>query len=116
METNNAKLAEEYYLQISLKNIEGIKKYLHPAVDFCSPLTKTKGIDALVENTGNFMKAFNSLIIRSKFSSGDQAVIVYDVDIPAISSQFPGVSLLTFQNGLIAKIELFFDASPFKRF
>ncbi|QLH35953.1 MAG: hypothetical protein HWD61_07260 [Parachlamydiaceae bacterium] len=59
------------------------------------------------------MNIFNSLEIRAKFGKNNQAMIVYDTDIPGIAKEFPGASLLTFQDGLIIKIELFHDASHF---
>ena len=40
-------------------------------------------------------------------------MIVYDVDIPGIAKSFPGASLLSFRDGLIVRIELFFDGSRF---
>ena len=42
-------------------------------------------------------------------------MIVYDVDFPGVTSNFPGASLLTFRNDLIVRIELFHDASHFKK-
>lgn len=41
--------------------------------------------------------------------------MIYDVDIPGVAEKFPGASLLTFQEGLIIKIELFYDGSPFSQ-
>lgn len=40
-------------------------------------------------------------------------MIVYDSDIPGIAKNFPGASLLSFREGLIVKIELFYDGSRF---
>lgn len=113
METNHVAQAEAYYKLIGEKNVEGIKKYLNPDVEFYSPLATLKGKEAVVEATGNFMNAFESLKIRAKFGSEEQAMIVYDVDIFGVANNFPGASLLTFRDGLIDKIELFFDGSRF---
>ena len=115
METNNAARAEAYYNLMAEKNLEGIKKYLHPDVEFYGPLSTTKGKESVGESIGSFMKAFNSLKIRSKFGTQDQAVIIYEVDIPGISKDFPSAALLNFHDGLINRIQLFFDGSPFKR-
>lgn len=113
MATTNLERAEEYYKWIGEKNKEDIKKYLDSDVEFYGPLSTLKGREVVLEATGNFMNTFKSLEIRTKFGAGDQAMIVYDVDIPDISKNFPGASLLTFRNSLIVKIELFFDASHF---
>lgn len=113
MEKNNLKLAEEYYNLVGEKNAEGIKKYLHSDVEFYSPLATLKGKEAVILATSHFMNAFTSLTIRAKFGAKDQAMIVYDSDIPGIANGFPGASLLSFRDGLIDRIELFHDGSRF---
>ncbi|MBA3956829.1 MAG: nuclear transport factor 2 family protein [Parachlamydiaceae bacterium] len=115
MALDNSVKAEEYYKLIGEKNIEGVKNYLDPDVEFYSPLASLKGREAVAGATGNFMNAIASLKIRAKFGSEDEAVIVYDVDIPGVVNNFPGVSLLTFRNNLILRIELFHDASHFAK-
>ncbi len=109
MHTNNVALAEEYYTLVGKKNAEGIKKYLHPDVELYGPLATAKGKEAVFEATSNFMNMIESLTIRAKFNAVDQAMIVYNVDIPGIVKDFPGASLLSFRDGLIVKIELFYD-------
>lgn len=113
MEAKYAARAEEYYTLISEKNVEGIKKYLHSDVILYTPLAIVKGREAVVQAVSSFMKAFTKLSIRAKFGAEDQAMIVYDTDITGIAKDFPGASLLTFQDGLIVKIELFYDGTPF---
>lgn len=115
MTISNVMKAEEYYKMLGEKNIEGIKKYLDPNIEFYSPLATLKGKEDVVGATGNFMNAFKSLKIRAKFGSEEQAMIVYDVDIPGVVDNFPGASLLTFGNNLIVRIELFHDASHFAK-
>lgn len=115
MTISNGMKAEGYYRLIGEKNVEGIKKYLDHDVEFYSPLATLKGKEAVAGATDNFMNAIASLKIRAKFDSGDQAMIVYDVDFPGVASHFPGASLLTFRNNLIVKIELFHDASRFTK-
>lgn len=115
MAISNGMKAEEYYKLIGEKKVEGIEKYLDHDVEFYSPLATLKGKEAVVGATGNFMNAIESLKIRARFDSGNQAMIVYDVDFPGMASNFPGASLLTFRNNLIVRIELFHDASHFKK-
>lgn len=115
MTTVNAVRAEEYYKLIGEKNLEAIKKYLDSDVELHSPLASLKGLEAVATANSSFMNTFKSLSIRARFGSGDQAMIVYDVEIPGINKEFPGASLLTFRNGLIVKIELFFDGSHFSK-
>jgi hypothetical protein len=113
METNHVALAEQYYKLVGEKNAEGIKKLLHPEVELYSPLATLKGKEAVFEATSNFMNMMESLAIRAKFGAEHQAMIVYDTDIPGIAKGFPGASLLNFRDGLIVRIQLFYDGSRF---
>lgn len=112
METN-AKRAEEYYTFVGTKNIEGVKRYLHPNVELYGPLATLKGKEAVVQATSNYMNMITSLSIQAKFGAGDQAMIVYNVDIPGITNDFPGATLLNFRDGLIVRVQLFYDGSRF---
>lgn len=111
----NLKKAEEYYTQVGARNADAIKDYLDSEVVFKGPLGAHKGKEAVIEATRNFMNTFKSLIIRAKLGAGDQAMIVYEVDIPNVSPTFMGTSLLTFKEGKIVNIELFFDGSRFTK-
>jgi len=111
MNENTVARAEEYYKLVGEKNVEGIKEFLHPDVDFQGPLATLKGKEAVIEATSNFMKMFKSLEIRAKFGSEDQAMVVYDVDIPGVMDNFPGASWLSFRDGLIVRIQLFYDGT-----
>jgi SnoaL-like domain len=113
MEKDNVIRAEEYYTLVGEKNAEGIKNYLDSNVEFKGPLATLKGREAVITATNNFMNMFKSLKIRAKFGAGHQAMLVYDIDIPGIAKDFPGASLLSFREGLIVKIELFYDGSRF---
>lgn len=110
---NYAERAQEYYTLVGEKNVKGIQSYLHPDVELYSPLAAVKGKEGVVSATSNFMNALSSLRIRAKFGNEEQAMIVYDIDVPGIAKEFPGASLLTFRDGLIIKIQLFFDGSRF---
>ncbi len=61
------------------------------------------------------MTFFNALTIRTTFSEGDQAMIVYDLDCPAPIGKVSGAALITFQEGLLIKNELFHDTSPWRQ-
>jgi hypothetical protein len=96
------------------KNVEGIKKHLHPDVEFFGPLSTFKGKVAVSESVAGFMKVFKSLEIQTAFGADDQAAVVYLVkfqDIP----DMPSIAWLQFKDGLITRIQLFFDASPFRQ-
>jgi hypothetical protein len=113
MEKNYAVKAAEYYKLVGEKNAEGFKKFLHPDVEFYGPLATLKGKEAVIEATSKFMSMFKSFTILAKFGAENQAMIVYELDIPGIVKEFPSASLLNFSDGQIVRIQLFYDARPF---
>lgn len=63
----------------------------------------------------DFFHCFNTLEIRAKFGSSDQAMLVYDLNCPTPVGMVPVAALITLKNDLIICIELFFDARPFEK-
>jgi hypothetical protein len=108
-------IGEAYYTAVGKKNVVEIEKYLHPDVNLIGPLASISGRPAILEATKHFTALFTALTIRAKFGSENQAMIVYDLDIPGPIGKFPGASLMTFQDGKIIKIQLFYDGRPFER-
>jgi len=115
MNTNTAALAYAYYSAMSKKNIAELENYLYPQVQLSSPVTQFTGKIAVLDAIKKFTDFFTSLTIRAHFGSGDQAVVVYDVEFAAPSGKVRSVAFMTFQDGLIATIELIFDARPFDK-
>lgn len=113
MNASIAALGEKYYQHIGNKNIEEVSQFLDPSVEFFGPLAHLQGKKAVLQATENFIKMFQSLTIKAKFGSDDQAMIVYEVNIPGMAEKFPGASLLSFRDGLIVRVELFYDGSRF---
>ena len=114
MNQNNVAIAKAFYAAMSEKNIEAMEKHVHHNVQFTAPLAKLQGKEAYLEALKGFTAFFKTLTIRATFGEGDQAVLIYDVDFPAPIGKVPSVALMTFQEGLIIRIELFYDARPFK--
>ncbi len=113
-EIMSEKIAESYYTALSNKHISDIGQYLNSDITLVSPLAEVIGKEAVVESIKNFVRAFNSLTIRAKFGSGNQAMLALDIDLPLPIGTLSGASLLTCNNGLISKIELFYDGRPFE--
>lgn len=113
MDTQNASIAEAYYKAFAEKNMPEMEKYLNDDVQFVAPLDKVSGKRAVIEAARGFANFFKSLTIRAQFGSGTQAVIVYDLELPAPIGVFSSTALMTLHEGLITKIELFYDARPF---
>jgi hypothetical protein len=105
--------AVAYYTALGNKNIAEVKKYLHPNIQFTDPQEQVAGKDTVLKAAQGFMGIFKTLTIRTKFGSEDQAMIVYDVEIPNFAKTLCAASLLSFQDGLISKIELIYDTRCF---
>lgn len=103
-------IAVGYYTALGEKNIDAVKEFLHPEIRFTDPQEKVSGRDAVLNAARGYTGIFKKLTIRAKFGSADQAMIVYDVEIPGLAKDLHAASLLSFQGGLISKIELFYDS------
>ena len=111
---NNLSIAEAYYKALGEKNAAIAQKFLHANVQCTGPLVKIVGKEDVLEANKKFISLFKTLKIRSSFSSGDQAMIVYDLKCSAPIDTFSAAALLTFNDNLISNIELFYDARPFE--
>lgn len=112
--TDTKSIGVAYYTALGQKDLEEVKKYLHPDIQFSDPQEKVIGREAVLQAAKGFSNIFKALNIRAQFGSSDQAMIVYDVEIPGLSSKLQAASLLSIQDGLISKIELFYDMSRLK--
>lgn len=109
---NPVDIAEAYYTEWGKKNIPGMERYLHPDVTVIGPLSELVGKNAVLEALKQGAMVFKSLSIRAKFGSEDKAMMVFDLNFPEPIGKLRSSSLLNIQNGLISKIELFFDPRP----
>lgn len=106
--------AVAYYTALGKKNLKEVETYLHPDIQFSDPQEKVRGKEAVLEAAKRFTHIFKSLIIQSKFGSEDQAIVVYEVEIPHFSKNLRAASLLSFKEGLISNIDLIYDTQPLK--
>lgn len=115
MKRDTKAIGVAYYMALAEKNIEKVSKYLHPDVQFTDPQEKLIGREAVLKAAQGFAGIFKNLKIRAPFGSEDQAMIVYEVEIPDITKKLQAASLLSFEEGLISKIELFYDTKGLGR-
>jgi hypothetical protein len=109
MMTDTKATGAAYYRALGEKNIEKVKEYLHPHIQFTDPQETVIGIESVLKAAKGFSGIFKTLTILTEFGSKDQAMIVYEVEIPGLTKKLRAASLLSFQEGLISKIELFYD-------
>lgn len=110
MKADTKALGTAYYTALGEKNLEAVKECLHPDIQFSDPQEKVIGREAVLAAAKGFTGIFKTLTIKAKFGSENQAMIVYEVEIPGLSKNLKSASLLSFQDGLISKIELFYDS------
>lgn len=115
MKTDTKATGVAYYTALGEKNIEAVREYLHPDIQFTDPQEKVIGREAVLKAAQGFAGIFKTLTIRAKFGSEDQSMIIYDVEIPGFAKNLQAVSLLSFREGLISKIELFYDSKGLVR-
>jgi ketosteroid isomerase-like protein len=115
MNQNNVAIAQTFYTAFGEKNLKVMEKYLHPDVRLITPLSTLQGKEDYLEAVKGFMAFFKTLTIRATFGEGDQAVVVYDLDCPGGIGKTSAAALMTFQEGLIIRNELFHDTSPFAK-
>jgi hypothetical protein len=111
---NNLKSAENYYNAMLAKDFDKMTSYLHDNVHFIGPLAEMHGKEAVVSAAKNFGGILQDIQIRSRFSSGSQIMLAYNMIVPAPIGKFRAAVLMEFTDQLISKIELFYDASPFE--
>lgn len=95
------------------KNIASLEKHLHPDIEFKTPLGEKKGREEYLGALKGFLSAIQELTIREIFEKEKCAVVIYDVDFSDPIGKVPTTSLLHFHEGLIRKVELFYDGRPF---
>lgn len=113
MTDKNLNIAITYYTSMNNKKFEEMASCLHPDIHFIGPLSVMDGKESVVEAAKNFAIFFKNLTISEKFSSNDKVMLALEFDCPAPIGIFRGASLLSFNDGLISRIELFYDARPF---
>ena len=107
-------IAQAYYTAMAKRNVADLENFLDENVLFSAPLATVTGKHAFVETLQKFVIFFTKLTIRSTFGSQNQAMVVYTLDFPGSIGKVETAALLNIKDGLIIKIELFYDARPFE--
>jgi hypothetical protein len=113
---SNVATGEAYYQAFfGDKDPDRLARYLDPDVQFIGPLAELSGRAAVIEGARRLMSQVDSYHIRGRFGAGDQVMLAYDLQCAAPIGLLRTAALMTFRQGLIARIELFFDARPFDK-
>ncbi len=111
----NLQVAESYYSAMLAKDFDTMSSYLHDEVRFIGPLAEMQGKETVVIAAKNLSQILDKIKIRSKFANGNQIMLAYDFLFPTLNLNLRSAVLMDFKNGQIAKIELFYDGSPFQQ-
>ena len=95
------------------KDLAGVARHFHPEIKFVSPMAQLSGRAAALEAVKRLLAILKGVRVRAKFASGDQVMMAYDFEFPDPIGTSRTAALMTFSDGLISGLELFFDARPF---
>lgn len=105
-------IAKSYYRAMLEKDFDKMASYLDDAVQIISPLSTVHGKNDVVHAAKNFAALLQDVQIRSEFSSDNQIMFAYDMILPEPIDRLRSALLMSFNDQLINKIELFYDARP----
>ena len=112
---SSAAIAVAYYHAMDRKDIAEMGRHLHPEIQLISPLDSLTGRQAVLDAAQRFLPAVKNIEIRAHFSSGEQAMLAYDMVFNEPLGVCRTAALITIKDGLIVRNELLFDARPFER-
>lgn len=115
MSEKNIAIAEAYYTALGARDLGEMGRYLYPNIQFLGPLEESTGREGILEAAKGFLPFVKSVTIRSKFGSGNQAVVIFDLDCLPPVGICRSATLMTIEDGLIVRSELFYDARPFEK-
>ena len=109
MSTHNLDTALAYYAAIGSGNPQLAAEKLADTIEIITPLAHQKGKNTVVESLKGFSKAVESITINARMASGNEVMLTYDILFPEPTGNLKAAGLLTFDNDLIARIEMFYD-------
>ncbi len=86
-----------------------VEKYLHSEVTLLSPLAEVLGKEAVLQAAKGFCSLMKKISIRARFSAQNQVMLAFDIDFPAPIGVVRSAVLMSFQDNLIHRNEMFYD-------
>jgi ketosteroid isomerase-like protein len=115
MTEKNVASAVAYYKAMADKDLTGMARHLHPDVRLVTPMEELTGKEAVLAAVKPLLNLIKSIKVHAKFGSEDQAMLTYDMEFAEPIGVCRAAALMTFQDGLIVRNEIFFDARPFNK-
>ena len=110
--TDAVTIAEAYFEALKSKDLESMSQYLHDDVIFQGPMMQIDNKKDCLEGAKQWFEMVQNIVVQSQFSNENQVMFVYDVYYPEPIGVSPTADMVTVKNGLIVKVQLFYDASP----
>ncbi|MCA0370017.1 MAG: nuclear transport factor 2 family protein [Proteobacteria bacterium] len=109
----NKDIARRFYEAFGEKDFDAMERFLHKDVTLTTPLAHLEGKEAYLGAARGFGVFFTSLSIRTLLGEGDEVMLVYDVAcLPPVGVSRAAAHVI-FEDGLMKRIELFHDTTPF---
>jgi len=108
-------IAQEYLAALKHKDPDVIARLIHPDVHLKSPVADLNGSGASLTMCEKIFPQLEDVILRAKFASETQAMLVYDFVLKEPIGTTRTANLMTFEGELIRSVELLFDARPFEK-
>ncbi len=115
MVEKNIVAAQAYYQAINNKDVAAAEKYLHADVVVTSPLDNLVGKEAVLKALNFFIPYVKNLTVRTACGGDNQVMLAVDVEYHEPIGMLKTAALMTFQDGLIVRNEIFFDARVFEK-
>ncbi len=113
--TQTSELAASYVDAWKRKDFGAIRRHLAPSVHLKGPMMEATGITPVGDSIERILPMLQEFDLRAIFITGVQAMLAYDFICPSPIGRCRTAELVTFSDGLIKEIELFYDARPFER-
>ena len=102
-------IGKAYYIAMLEKRFDDMASYVHPKVNFSGPLSIMEEKQSVIEAGKEFSRLLHAIMIREALEADNKVVLVLDMLCSDPIGKFRSVSILSFAEGLIVGIELFYD-------
>jgi ketosteroid isomerase-like protein len=111
--TDLKSIAARYIELAGEKKYDAVAHILAPDVSFKGPFVTLNSAEAFIGALRRLAPVWERNVVRTAFADGDQACVIYDFVTNTEAGALPCIELLSFRDGRIKSIELFFDRASF---
>jgi ketosteroid isomerase-like protein len=108
-------LGEAYLDALNRKDLAKIMFLVHPDIHFKMPMTEVSNREGFMMAVRRMLANLRDLQVLSKFSSGNQAMFLYEAHFNEPVGTVKVAELMTVQDDKIRDMEVIFDARPFEK-